>query len=183
MFLQRVNTLFGRQPQCFNLQGYTKSSLQFLESRVHVLKKRGRVLTTLGGSGCVTDEVRKACLGRMTAWLALCQKIIRAEFPCFEIVHSFWIFNVSPHGRGSDTERLRTCSSALENTALDEDADPRQTSVLRLAKVFALHADALWAQFHTCLPVARHRARTLNVGNQQAWVFAVAAAGKRTRME
>ena len=42
MFRRRLQLLFGTAARCFSLPGYTKAACDFLESRVHLVKKGGK---------------------------------------------------------------------------------------------------------------------------------------------
>jgi len=92
LFQRRLEELFGPRESCFTLPGFASVALQFLQSEIHVVKKRGKTLAAFGGPDSVTPAIRAACLSRMRAWLQLCRHVIAAEFPDFEVVHAFWIF-------------------------------------------------------------------------------------------
>jgi hypothetical protein len=86
MFRRRLELLFGTgTSRCFSLPGYTKAACDFLESRVHVVKQRGKTITTFGGPGSI-EQVKQTCLARMQEWVSLCDYIIAAEFPDFELI-------------------------------------------------------------------------------------------------
>ena len=133
--------------------------MEFLNSTVHVVRKRGAVLTTFGGSGCITQAVRSRCLGRMQNWVRLAHQISQAEFPDFELLHAFWVFDVSSWKRAADGSGHIKGKMAL--------------AFQRLAKVLKLNADTLANQFMKCLPVARRHVESLGWPNRRAWAHAV----------
>jgi hypothetical protein len=178
MFRRRLELLFGsRTARCFTLEGYTKTACDFLESRIHVLKQRGKVLTAFGGPGSVA-QVKQSCLARMQTWTKLCDYIIAAEFPDFDLIHSFWIFNVT----GS---RAKTGHGYVDDhpAMVAACATERVACFKRLATAFGVDEHALTEQFNKCLPIAQHRAGTLGHSNGAAWKFAVHRLAKRMKMD
>jgi hypothetical protein len=178
MFRRRVALLFGDQTaRCLTLAGYTKTACDFLESRTHVVKLRGKVLSTFGGPGSV-EQVKQTCLARMQTWTKLCDYIIAAEFPDFELIHSFWIFNVT----GS---RAKTGHGYVEDSPamVAACATERVDCFRRLATAFGVDEHALTEQFNKCLPIAQRRAGSLGHTNGEAWKFAAHQVAKREKMD
>ena len=178
MFRRRVALLFGHQTaRCLTLAGYTKTACDFLETRTHVVKLRGRVLSTFGGPGSV-EQVKQTCLARMQTWTKLCDYIIAAEFPDFDLIHSFWIFNVTGsraktgHGYADDSPAM-VAACATERVACFK----------RLATAFGVNEHALTEQFNKCLPIAQRRAGSLGYSNGEAWKFAAHRLAKRLNMD
>ena len=157
-FRKRVQALFnGQSPACLTT-GYTKEAISLLESQMFVIKKRGKTVTSFGGQNTVTDTMKNACLGKMRVWMKLCLAVVEAEFPEFEVIHSFWVFSAVELkiGKGAD----------------DEDSDWRR-ALDRLALVFGLDAERVRYEFETCLPVAKRRVKTYHDAYKDAWKFAV----------
>ena len=178
MFRRRLELLFGaRAARCFSLPGYTKAACDFLESRVHVVKQRGKAISTFGGPGSV-EQVKQTCLARMQEWAKLCDYIIAAEFPDFDLIHAFWVFNVTGrraktgHGYFNDDPAM-VAACATERAAVFN----------RLATAFGVDEVALTEQFNTCLPIARHRATVLGCSNGEAWKFAAKRVARRMTMD
>ena len=178
MFRRRLELLFGTgTSRCFSLPGYTKAACDFLESRVHVVKQRGKTITTFGGPGSI-EQVKQTCLARMQEWVSLCDYIIAAEFPDFELIHAFWIFNVvtgsrTKTGHGyfdDDPELVAAC------------ATERAAAFARLATAFGVDEVALTEQFNKCLPTARHRAMHYGCSNAEAWKFAAFGGARHMKM-
>lgn len=150
-FLKRVSLLFEKD-RCFSLPGYTKASMDFLTARIHMVRKRGKVISTFGGPGSVTPSIQQACIERMRVWLRLARRVISAEFPSSELLNAFRIFNVS-----KDPEATHDMERAFH----------------RLAKVFGLDKERLAEEFRKCLPIARQRVTHLGHHLRQAWSYAV----------
>ncbi len=75
--------------KCFELHGYTRTAMEFLESTTHVVKRNSTVFAAFGGPGSCTDTIKDQCISRMHGWIKLVKHIVRAEFPDVELVHAF----------------------------------------------------------------------------------------------
>jgi hypothetical protein len=141
------------------------------------VKQRGKTITTFGGPGSI-EQVKQTCLARMQEWVSLCDYIIAAEFPDFELIHAFWIFNVvtgsrTKTGHGyfdDDPELVAAC------------ATERAAAFARLATAFGVDEVALTEQFNKCLPTARHRAMHYGCSNAEAWKFAAFGGARHMKM-
>ena len=134
--------------------GYTQHMLGVLKtSRAFIAAGEAK---TLGGAGKVSADIIATCRVRMQSFVALAVQTLRAEFPCFELLSSFGIFNVAP-------SQKTVCNQSDERTC---------TSIQRLAQVFSCDSEALMSEFLDHQPIARHAA-TQGHDNFNAWKFAV----------
>jgi hypothetical protein len=150
-FVNKISALFGgsvETAQCWTVPGYTKYALQLL-SRPQVFFV-GNETKTLGGPGHPSKDVCQRCLARMQAWVRLARQVVKSEFPTYEVVLSFGLFNLA-----EDCRRTRMHLRELKAIA---DQDPAVTTELerhcrRLGKVINVDPDQLQAQFldHRCL--------------------------------
>lgn len=90
-FLNQIRFLFV-QRGALRVHCYTKYALEFLESTSMLVITESDASTS--GGKYVCNDVLDRCFGRMVAWCVLAQQIILAEYPGFEILQCFSIFNV-----------------------------------------------------------------------------------------
>jgi len=137
-------------------------------------EKKGKTVRTFGGLGSV-EQVKQICLERMQEWVKLCDYIIAAEFPDFDLTHALWVFNVT----GS---RAKTGHGYFDDdpAMVAACAEERAAVFNRLATAFGVNELALIEQFNKCLPIARHQAMHTGCSNSEAWKFA--ALGSKRRM-
>eukprot|EP00969_Alexandrium_andersonii_P253923 11222942-Alexandrium_andersonii.AAC.1 len=88
-FRARIDFLFVAG-HCFQY-GFTKEALVRLE-RVRTLCLRGQT-KSIGGD--VTDALKEKCLQRFKCWVWLATATIKAEFPQWDLLSCFAIFNVA----------------------------------------------------------------------------------------
>jgi hypothetical protein len=53
---------------------------------------------TVGGSGTVTLAMQRRCLARMSAWCRLAQMTLKAEFPDWDALCAFDVFDLEVEG-------------------------------------------------------------------------------------
>lgn len=82
-FLSRVEALFGANPKCFEVAGFTRLMTTFLSTPL-VWVLNGKQMS-LGQANGPTLEQKEHCLDRMRCWLKLCRATLAAEFPDFEL--------------------------------------------------------------------------------------------------
>lgn len=95
LFFNKLNALFidGR---CVET-GYTSHSLK-------IMKRAGGyfiegVPYTLGGAGKVTPAIIQACLSRLQCFVRLALNVVNAEFPGYNIIMSFCIFDLGSQSK------------------------------------------------------------------------------------
>ena len=159
-FKKRIHVLFGESTGCFHMQGYTHFACDYLASGPHPIKIRGSIA---GYMSTVSEHVKQRCIARMRNWIDLCSMVINAEFPDFELVSAFSVFNLasqvrSGRRRGNVDEEQR----AVQHRALE-----------RLALAFSVNADALKHQFFDHIDLAQQRYIAARCSNMDAWVSVV----------
>ena len=94
-FLERVEWLFTHRG-CLTV-GYTHLMLRQLSKSCTLFHRgKGGVNTarTLGGPRAVTPAILDACFNRMSNWIRLAKMVIMAEFPSFDAIAAFSVFDV-----------------------------------------------------------------------------------------
>ncbi len=110
---------------------------------------------TLGGDGPRLQAAQTSALHRMQNWVYMCQETVMAEFPDFDVIGAFEIFNgLSPTGGGGVTPP--TISRSL----------------CRLAKTFKVDPDGLKAEYEDLRGIAASVQRKTGCLNRQAWKHA-----------
>ena len=139
--------------------GYTEHMLQQLKtSKGFLLHGRGK---TVGGPEAVTQSMISRARETMRWYTKLAAEVVNAEFPSFELLQAFCIFDVQPRKESSLDE-------ALQNT-----------SVERLAKVFSVDMQMLMNQYLDHRPIALNEARSHRMSNSEAWASAVQRTSRR----
>ena len=69
-------------------------ALEWLEGETVI--KCGQRFRSIGGSGVVTPHVLATCYGRMAIWVRLAQETLEVEFPAFEAIRAFSVFQLQP---------------------------------------------------------------------------------------
>ena len=132
-FLARITALFvqGKAPQL----GYTQLMLQTVRT-VKLVVLRHRALTIGCRDGAPAEIVRR-CLCRMAGWVALAAKVISTEFPSFELLQSFAVFNL---GDGADDPAALVAA---------------RPHLLRMAAAFGVDGTELFTQWEDHRALAR----------------------------
>lgn len=91
LFLERVHVLFIQRAasKC----GYTQYALNALKDVRMIPVKNGQ-LRTFGGADSVTPELLDRLYSRMASWIRLLDSTMRAEFPSWEILSAFNVFDL-----------------------------------------------------------------------------------------
>ena len=124
---------------------------------------------TLGADSGVPDHVVQRCLGRMRCFVAMSLSTLRAEFPDWEILQSFTVFDLSAHIRKDMSQH----EQQLERTTT-------RKKLKRLANCFDVPYAELQHQ-HTHLKLVAEARYKENVagGNLEAWKAALNAVSDR----
>ena len=116
--------------------GYAKYAMDLMGTqRTCIIGGSARVL---GGPAQLTQPVIRRCLARMGNWVTLLLASIRAEFPAFELLQAFRVFQLKPANKNGGRNRSH-----------DE-------SLHRLAIAFKVDVKQLGDQLHDCMPYASH---------------------------
>ena len=106
-----ITALFGEQEQCLAVLSYTSVMLKLLKRQV-VWTVNGTT-HSIGVESGVPRDIVDRCLGRMRAYLVLARAALDSEFPNFEIVQSFRVFDLAaPLADGS--QHLARVGKALD---------------------------------------------------------------------
>jgi hypothetical protein len=104
-FILHVEYLFLSEPAGCLATGYTYYATQVLQTPRLVSTSSGET-KTIGGPGSVTVEIIGRCLSRMAGWARLSLQCISFEYPGWDLVLCYVIFNLSDykekHGFGTD---------------------------------------------------------------------------------
>ena len=150
--LERLDALFNKK-ECLTIPGYTKHVLDILK-RPRLLYCPNGAIKSVGGRAA--DAALQNCFRRMEAYTALVADVVRTEFPDYELLCAFSVFNLDDSGRDRPA-----------NTGGD-------ISLQRLAKAFDVHEAALKDQYHRLRAVALQKKRDRpDVCNKTAWQEAV----------
>ena len=146
------------QGKVFEIEGFTKHCFELL--------KRGNLIFYVKGgarslSALRADVAKRKALRTMRRSIDLIKAAIAAEFPDFDAVMAFRVFDLSPDS-GSST------------------AEGKADSIARLAKVFALNPGKLKAEFDRLWPIAFAQHKNAGCNNRQAWQFAFRRAVSKT---
>lgn len=159
-FRDRIKALFVSTPAACFSTGCTEQMLKSLR-RPFVLMYPGpggrNITKELGCVSGVTDAVAQACLRRMANWVRICEATLDSEFPSFEVLRSFSIFNVR-----------NVSSDALPSSVI------RSNCLSRLQKAFMMgDRPEAGHQFERLWHCARRISNEEGVGSAEAWVQAV----------
>ena len=164
-FINRINCLFVRRQA--DATGFTKLMLEAVR-RVRVVFLKGRPLT-IGDAAGVPPSVAARCFTRMACWVRLCISILKAEFPAFEVIQCFSVFNLGG-GRGGH-----------EGHASDRGQED-DLKFQRLSLLCKVDPRVLQAQFKDILPTARRTHTDEGCDVLCAWQRAVAAVTRTPAM-
>lgn len=159
--MQRIACLFGPEGRAFEC-GYSKFILENLRRTPVVVQVDGKV-KTIGGADDVPEALLRKCLNRMAAWCRLAQATLHAEFPDFDVLVAFDIFdlsNLQPKG------------------PLEVNAEHAQL----LCRTFGVDLDRFLEAFKLAHPVALHARRSTTAAtNVIAWSEALGQVKKARR--
>ena len=151
-FVHKIDLLF-LQRGCRET-GFTQHALEML-SHPHVAHVTSTEMKVLGGPDEITEIVTR-CIQRMCNWVHLAIRPIRAEFPSYELIHMFSIFNLQDVPvKAKHAPMPRNLTEAAE----------------RFALVFHIDAEASKQQFEAALTYAwrMFTSQTESTGSVHAW--------------
>ena len=154
------------EDKCWTI-GCTDLMMRLLRKKRTYLISGGAAGTlTLGGQ--VDDGCKARCLQRMKCWMRLAIDVCHAEFPHFEAINAFRIFDLSGNVDVAQPDHG------------DEDRAHFLEPLDRLSAIFGCDKDVAYAQYKRHLPLARSEklAQTTHT-NLSAWQ----AALRRTQMQ
>jgi hypothetical protein len=128
--LSRLDALFVKRKALES--GYTKFAIDSLQAKRRTYFIR-REPFSLGGPGKLTEAILDRCFQRLQNYCVLAESVIRAEFPSFELLSAFSVFDLSSR------ESARQAKDPL-------CAQMREDSLKRLAQVFSVDLPRLQEQ-------------------------------------
>jgi len=155
-YRDRLKVLFlGDDPECLR-SGYTGHMMMLLTVH-HPLMLASGVKSIGFATGTVDNAMISRCLSRMANWVYLTFGTLDAEFPHFETVQAWGVFNVTTSSR--DT-RVQAVSRGTQLQQLS-----------RLKHVFRVEASVedLEAQLDHFKPIARRVAQQRGLDSRDAW--------------
>ena len=171
-FVDRVSTLFGvggrRAMAVESSSTFTGHMLKLLK---HPIMLPGNTVRVLGCANGVAPAVQTRCLKRMLNWVAAVVETLRAEFPSFETIQAWGVFNVVQHDRdmGAHTEGAANAQ--------------RHKQMERLIEAFRVEttADELVGEMESVRHLVARLASEYSVSSRDAWMRAaeMATANKR----
>ena len=163
---RRLRHLFvDRQPGCINSEiSFTRAAMDHVQSGPHVLRIRGKIAKEYGGPSALPPVLISTCLGRFQAWLALSEAVIAAEYPDFDLIAAFLVFNLRVDRRYKKD---------------DADQEFHNSCITRLAQVFKVPEDALTRQLYQLLGLAKQIQAHNGIMPKEALARALAILKKR----
>lgn len=154
-FEMKISCLFAAdEPACL-LTGYTNHMICTLQERELLLPTLdGNGVRTLGGPQSITAPLVERCLSRMRVWVKLAKACIAHEFPEWDLITSFQVFNVT-------AER-----SSLSNQT-------REKHIRRLSKFFDVDLLQFRSQLDDLTAIARVHAQNTSCTSLSAWQHTV----------
>ena len=123
---------------CFTWPGRTQFVVRDLLSRRRLIFPRPQEPLTIGDAvNPVPDEVRQRCLARMINWWQLARGVLEADFPQYDLLHSFAVFDLDLAVDGANVvvaSRLTT----QDCHALETWADRLHLDIVALKEQFLL---------------------------------------------
>lgn len=149
-FITWITRLFdSAEPVCV-LTGYTHHMITLLSEREILLPTLdGKGVRSLGGPGSITADLVTRCLQRMQTWVRLAKMVIKHEFPEWDLVSAFQLFNVAA-GKNKATQT-------------------QENHIKRLAQFFKLDVVQFRAQFIDLSALARVHASNAGCDSFTAW--------------
>ena len=163
IYFNRLKWLFV-EGHC-RTEGYTAHCIEVLKrSRICILKG---MAYSIGGPNAVTDEIFEGCLDRMKTWVRMAAEVAQAEYPSFDLLNSFSVFDISTRSRRQNAD------PDIEQDRFHDEA------VERLAKVFDVDVNAFQSQLLDIGKIAAHFFKTQKIAVWEAWRMAVSRAQSR----
>lgn len=161
-FLGELHYLFN-QGCVFRAEGYCQHILTQLRTpRGYLLRGSTK---SIGGPEKVTAYALSQCLASMRLYVSLAVEVVNTEFPSFELLNAFALFDVQQNQRAENLD---------EEIVRDHGA--------RLCRVFQLNLESFLAQYLDHLPIAINEARARKQSNEAAWRSAVNKTSSRSSL-
>ena len=157
--------------QCLALHGCTSHCIRVRRSGKLVAFTSGHA-KIIGPDGL--QEAQEAALRVMARCVALCKETVRAEFPDFDVIMAFKVFNVEGKKlKGAQRARSKSSDGLTSGQAAAD-------SLQRLSQVFGVDPQGLQQEFSKLRAIALAHHESSGCCNRAAWQHAFArVAGKQ----
>ena len=92
-FLVRIVELYVKGKVCTTMS-YTQYMLESLRLKPVVVPVGQNNFKTIGNRDGIPQDIIRDCLQKMSCWVKLCVHVMRAEFPDFELIQRFTVFDL-----------------------------------------------------------------------------------------
>ncbi|CAE7707229.1 unnamed protein product [Symbiodinium sp. CCMP2592] len=137
--------------------GYTKQMLLYLRRQRAYMDGQDRP-RCLGGPGTVSADMLQRCIDRLQMFVNLACETLRAEFPDYDLLSSFAIFDL-------DTKTMKSSEAFADRT----QSMARLAQILKALPQHLVDEDSLRAEFVDVRPMAMYEHRK-GCSNVDAWV-------------
>ena len=153
--VQHCDYLF-MQEGVFKVDGFTPFALQSWKVVRSVNARRDEV-RSLGSPLGMSQEIIDRCLGRMKSWYVLMRIVCRTEFPEYENLQAFSIFNLYAERKDSRT------------TLHNKDSAQYKETVGRVARLADVDEEQLLHELGLHKPIAANICDQNGCTNKEAW--------------
>lgn len=154
------------EEQCWNLHGYTKHCVEVLRSGKLLFFYNG-VAKRLGGSNL--ENAKRSALQHMRKVIQVCEDAVRSEFPSFDGMMAFHVFNLKEDVGCPTSSGLQDMISGQRHNV---HKPCEGESLERLALIFQVSRDKLIAEFEYLRGVASARMKASGLSNRESWQWA-----------
>ncbi len=161
-FRDRIRALFvGDSAACFTM-GYTGHMMRLLSVQFPIMLEGGACKVIGFVNGTVSPDICQRCQSRMVNWVFLTNSTLDAEFPHFETIQAWGVFNVT----------------GVDDKARELDNGIRLEQLTRLKNVFdeTTEVGDLEDQLLHFRPIARRVAVQRGLDSRDAWHSAMVAS-------
>lgn len=159
-FLSELHYLFNNA-KVTEGETYTKYMISQLQSsRGFLVKGEPK---TVGGAQKVTPSLVAECIGIMKLYVSLAVEVVRCEFPQFEILGAFRIFD-------------------LQQSSTPDPAEVKKHAE-RLCQVFEVHTPSFLQEFWDHKFIAMNESKAHGLTNVDAWVSSVRKTNSRPSLK
>jgi len=137
---------------------YTKYMLTLLTVSPVTVQISANEHKTIGDRMGVSQAIIGQCLGHMQPWVKLCVSVVRAEYPAFELVQSFAVFQCDPRRAGRVHGDFQNDIDKLA-LAFKQDSSQLRSELEGLRHVAACHSEKTGCSNFHAYKHAVHRAK------------------------
>ena len=156
-FVDRIVFMFEKG-HCLSMPSFTKCAVDFVAKPLLMFTKAGPRL--LGGVGRLTEEIKTRCMQRLMSYVKLAIIVVRTEWPNYDLLTSFRIFNLAQRRHKVDGEA-------------QADSEHYRNDIMRLTMTFKVNNAVFESQLDYGRPFAEREFATRKCDNREAWKFAM----------